>query len=385
MSFEFFFEALGKGQLEKYTALEGLASKINIYGNQLPEWKEADIALLGVMEYRGASYQAPNKDSLSLLRKEFYRLKPFTKECKIVDLGNLRLGPTLEESYLRLKEVCEILLSHNTLPVILGGSHDLDYAQFRGYESLDKIISVVTVDSKVDLDVNAKTKTGNHTTDILMHQPNYLFDYNHLAYQRYLNPIEVLNTLEKLNFDMTSVGQIHGNLEEIEPIIRSGDMLSFDLSAIKASDAPGNAQAFAFGLTSEEACQICWYAGLNEKLTSLGIYEYNADLDPQHHTAQTVAVMLWYFIEGFGHRQIEYSFKSNFHVKYIVHLGDTGQDLVFYKSKSTEKWWMEVGLKHTSGEVQRNIIIPCSYKDYELANKGILPERWLKAVGKLGE
>ncbi|MDZ7650641.1 MAG: arginase family protein [Cytophagales bacterium] len=54
-------------------------------------------------------------------------------------------------------------------------------------------------------------------------------------------------------------------------------LLSFDVTAIRSSDAPGNANAQPFGLTGEEACQLCWYAGMNEKLSSVGFYEYNPD------------------------------------------------------------------------------------------------------------
>ena len=81
-------------------------------------------------------------------------------------------------------------------------------------------------------------------------------------------------------------------------------MLTFDISSIKLQFCPGGSQSEVFGLTGEEACQICWYAGMNDKLSSAGFYEYDPDKDIDGQpTAITMAVMIWYFIEGFKNRK----------------------------------------------------------------------------------
>jgi formiminoglutamase len=223
---------------------------------------------------------------------------------------------------------------------------------------------------------------------MLLHHPNYLFDYCHLGYQRYFVDKEVLNTFIKLNFEMKSIGQMRDNLQDIEPLVRAADMLSFDVSAIKHTDLPLNNPIHPFGLTGEEACQLSWYAGTNEKLTSVGFYGIEDENKQNVLVSKVVATIIWYFIEGFAHRKVEYSFKSNFHIKYIVPLMGSGKnlqahELVFYKSRQTDKWWMEIPT--TPDEIKnfgRNVIIPCSYTDYETANKGIVPDRWLKAMEK---
>jgi formiminoglutamase len=152
-----------------------------------------------------------------------------------------------------------------------------------------------------------------------LHEPNYLLSYTHLAHQTYLIDPFSVSILEKLYFEAYRVGHLRSNLAEMEPAIRNADMVSFDITAIKSADAPGNANAQPFGLAGEEACQICWYAGLNEKLSSIGFYEYNPEKDDEHKkTASVVATMIWYFIEGFYHRKNETNFKSNDFLKYVV-------------------------------------------------------------------
>ena len=66
------------------------------------------------------------------IRKKLYHLKRGTGRYRVVDLGNLRNGPELSDTYLRLKEVCEHLIEKNILPIIIGGTHDFDFAQYRG-------------------------------------------------------------------------------------------------------------------------------------------------------------------------------------------------------------------------------------------------------------
>lgn len=278
-----------------------------------------------------------------------------------------------------------MLLESNVLPLILGGTHDLDYGQYRGYEEMEKLVSLLNVDAFLDLDdskdVNAAKK---HIHKILLHEPNYLLSYTHLAHQTYLIDAQAASILEKLYFEAFRIGQMRTNFAEMEPAIRNADILSFDVTAIKSADAPGNANAQPFGLTGEEACQICWYAGLNEKLSSAGFYEYNPDVDDAHKkTASVIATMIWYFIEGYYHRKGDTSFRSNDFLKYVVSMPVEPETITFYKSKVTEKWWMEVAYHRPGARYARNTMVPCSYNDYLVASKGEIPERYISALGKL--
>jgi formiminoglutamase len=314
-----------------------------------------------------------------------YRLKKGTGSYNIVDLGNLNVGIDLDETYTRISEVCRILLESNVMPILLGGTHDLDYGQYRGYEEMQKLISFLNVDAFLDLDDNHQAvNSRKHIHKMLLHEPNYLFSYTHLAHQSYLVDPFSTAVLEKLNFEAHRIGQMRTNLTEMEPAIRYADMFSFDVTAIKSSDAPGNANAQPFGLTGEEACQICWYAGLNEKLSSAGFYEYNPNYDDVHKkTAAVVATMIWYFMEGFYHRKQESNFKSNDFLKYVVSMPVEPETIAFYKSKLTEKWWMEVSVARAGAKYSRNSIVPCSYADYQTATKGELPERYINALSKM--
>lgn len=392
MDLKIFFSALDETLYESKSGQNTFLDAIHINQEVSPGLNGADIALIGIQENRGTENNKGVDKAADVIRKKLYALKKGTGSYRIVDLGNLRNGNTLEDTYLRIKEVCRTLIEQNVLPILIGGSHDIDYGQYLAYEDMEKLVSVLNIDAMLDLETEASTgMSKKHINRILMHDPNFLFNYTHLAYQSYLIDQSAIGILEKLYFESYRLGHLRQHLQEMEPVIRYSDMLSFDITAIKSSDAPGNKNAQAFGLTGEEACQICWYAGLNDKLSTAGFYEYNPEADDHtQKTASVVATMIWYFIEGFYHRRNEKDFRANDYLRYVVSMPSEPEKLIFYKSKMSEKWWMEVAYpkgKKVKGldnvQYGRNCIIPCSYADYEAASRGELPERWIITHAKL--
>ncbi|QCR24332.1 formimidoylglutamase [Pontibacter sp. SGAir0037] len=385
MNLSIFFEPLNEDAFPGVNKVRTLGTYINRFISKFPDWRSADIALLGVQDNRGRGDQEAQDNTpppAREVRKKLYNLTKGTGQCQVVDLGNLRPGITLEDTYLRLKEIVEVLISHHTIPLIIGATHDLEYGQYLGYEHLERAVNMVTIDSSVDMteDLGA-TPNKKQLRQILMHEPNYLFNLGQIGYQTYLVEPEVLATLEKLHFEAYRVGQVHHNIQEMEPVVRVADLLSFDISAIRYQDAPGQDEANPFGLTGEEACQLCWYAGLNDSLTSFGIYGYTPAHDTRSLTATTIATMIWYFIEGYYHRKNETSFTNKNFTKYAVAFDNESDKMLFYKSKKSEKWWMEVV---ALSEEKGSRIVPCSYNDYLMATKGEIPNRWIQMQARMG-
>ena len=385
MDLTILFSPIDESVYANISSTTSFFKSIRIFGDKMPDYKDAHMAIVGIKEERGNLGNVGAAQGADEIRKKLYNLKRGNGSYKIVDLGNLNIGHDLNETYTRVSEVCRILLEANVLPILIGGTHDLDYGQYCGYETLEKLVSFLNVDAFLDLeDQESSPENRKHIHRVLLHEPNFLFSYTHLAYQSYLiDPLSV-SVLEKLYFEAFRIGQLRTNIQEIEPAIRNADLLSFDITAIRSSDAPGNANAQPFGLTGEEACQICWYAGQNEKLSSVGFYEYNPRWDDEHNkTASVIATMIWYFVEGYYYRKNEQNFRSNDFLKYTVSMPVEPETLSFYKSKFSEKWWMEVPYPGGKEKYARNSIVPCSYSDYQTAVKGEVPERYINTVAKL--
>ena len=385
MDIALFFDKINKKVVDGLNDHNSFYKNINSNIEQMPAYQNAEIALVGLTENRGTENNKGVSIAAFEIRKKLYQLKKGSGAYNIVDLGNLRNGHDLEETNLRLKEVCEYLIRHNTLPIIIGGSHDMDYGQYRSYEGFEKLVSILNIDAKLDIKDNTSSPPSErHIRQILTHLPNYLFNYNQLAYQTYLIDNEAISALERLYFETYRVGHLREDMKEMEPTIRNADMMSFDITAIKSNDAPGNANAEPFGLSGEEACQLCWYAGINEKLSSAGFYEYNPEKDDNRKkTASVIGTMIWYFIEGYYNREKNSNFKTNDYIKYTVIMPSHPATLIFYKSQYSEKWWMSIPSSNITNPYRKDCVIPCSYTDYETASKGELPKRYISMYAKL--
>ena len=370
-------EELHPGQLGNY---------MYIYNGSEFELNDFNIAFIGVCEERNSGFNSGTAKAPDMVRKEFYKLfmPPIEKEFRVVDLGNIYAGETARDTYFALASVIIELLTHKIVPVIIGGGHDLTFGQYLGYKNLHALINMVIVDERIDMleNISGKMDAASFVMNILTYTPNYLFNYSHVGYQTYLNDTKAVETLEGLNFDCHRLGLIRANLEETEPMLRDADLLRIDISCIRQADAPAHAKASPNGFSGEELCQITRYAGLSDKLTSLGIYETNPGYDNNHQTTQLVAQMIWYFVEGYYSRVGDYPVSLDDHLKFIVHLEESNHELIFWKSKRTERWWMELpfGDKEKYG---RHQLVPCSYNDYEQACNQELPDRWMKAYTKL--
>ncbi len=382
MNLQSFFDPLPETLTHQNHKSNSFFKLIQWHGETFPDLSDVKIALIGLTEKRGVEANESIERASLEIREKFYHLKKGSAKVKIADLGDLINGETLDDTYANIKVVGEYLIKNEILPLFFGGTHDLDLGQYLAYEGLSKMVNMVTIDAKVDMEEEG-FKYETHSQDIILHQPNFLFNYTHLAYQSFLSDHELINVLEKLHFDHLRLGSIKENISETEPLIRNADLLSFDLCAIQSNDAPGATDAQAFGLSGEQACQICKFAGLNEKLSSFGIYGYQPyHDDSRNKTASVIATMIWYFIEGFYDRKDTLSFQSSDYLKYNVTMENSPSSLVFYKSIRSEKWWLEVP-QSESGKFERFCIIPCSYQDYLMAQAGEIPERWINAQLKL--
>lgn len=366
---------------------ESLARAFQIHTSKsFPDLENIDMAIVGVCEDRLALTNKGCAGAPNEVRKHLYKLFAAGYTPRVADFGNIMPGHSENDTYFALQEVIDFLIRNNIVPVIIGGSQDLTYAQFRGYEKLEQTINIVNIDSTFDIGsaedaLNNKTFLGK----IILHQPNYLFNYSNIGYQTYLVPSASLNMMNKLYFDTYRLGQIRDNIAEAEPIIRHADMISFDMSALKHSDAPAHEEASPNGFYAEEACQMMRYAGMNDKLTSLGIYEINPDYDIQGKTASLAAQMIWCFMDGYYGRKKDFPSRSSAdYTRFHVFLQDNKYEINFYKSAKSDRWWMEVPYPPDKNlKFERHTLIPCSYKDYETACKDDIPDRWWQTYQKL--
>lgn len=341
------------------------------------------IVLLGVPEDRGAIRNEGAGKDLDSFRKEFYALYSGNWTGVIYDFGDLKVGESFQDTLVIVQEIVVSLLRSNQIPVIIGGSQALTYAIYRAYDQMEKRVNLTAIDAKFDLGMlENPLDSASYLTKIIMDKPNNLNNYTNLAYQTFLNAQDEIHLMDGLLFDTYRLGNLKKDIELSEPVLRETDLLSIDIGVVRAADAPANCNKMISGLNADEICQISRYAGLSDKLNIFSIFEYNSKYDIHNQTAQLLAQMVWYFIEGFHLRKPEFpNVDLNGFKKYMVMIDD--ETFQFYKSESSERWWMEISLKEDN-KIKRQTLIPCTYNDFLTANRLEIPERWYINRRKLG-
>ena len=336
------------------------------------ELNDASIIMVGVTETRGNGNASKQNNAANIIRKNLYRLHYWHTDIKIADIGNIKTGATLTDSYAAIKTVLEELYNTGKTVLILGGSHDITLAQYYAYKKNDSIIEATCIDAYINLKGEGGLPAENFLMEMFTEEPNILKHYNHIAFQSYFVHPKMLQTIDKLRFDCYRLGKVVENLEEMEPVLRNSNMLSFDISAIKYSDAPVNKQC-PNGLTGVEACTLTQYAGMSSNLNSFGIYGYNPAEDENELTAVQIAQMLWYFVDGMHRKNVEPALTDR-HLfnEYSIVFGE--METVFLQSKRTNRWWMQMPDEK---------FIACTHNDYLTAIKNDLPERWLRVQERI--
>jgi arginase family enzyme len=370
---EFLSPYLPNHDLWKETSLGHLTC---FYETEIPDLAETDIAIIGINDGRHSEGNEGCKNAPDAIRETFYPLIRQNTRLRISDLGNIQAGDTFEDSLAALKTVVEILLKENIIPVILGGTNELALAQYTAYERICKNLEYVCITPEFDL------KHETYLRKICTHQPNYLFNINVVGYQSYLVEDDSLGAMGKLYFEANRLGSLKKNINEAEPMLRNADMVTFNMAAIKQADAPAHANGNPSGFTGEEACQLAWYSGVSDKVKTFGLYELNPDFDNYRQTAKLAAQMVWYFVDGYYNRKSDNPVMHQEFLKYRCTLGKGQPDAVFYKSKLSDRWWMEVPYPDQNGS-DHSLLIPCNYNDYLTASKGEMPDRFWRSFQKI--
>ncbi|MEJ6792309.1 MAG: formimidoylglutamase [Lacinutrix sp.] len=365
-------------------SMQALGRKLKIHTNQngIPDLEGVSVALIGVLESRNDINYIGEEFQLNEVRKSFYALFPGSWNTTIVDLGDINKGESVEDTYFALKTTVSILIQKKIIPIVLGGSQDLTYAIYRAYDNLMPMVNIVNVDSCFDLGDSTKAiKNNSFVGKIILDQPYNLFNYAALGYQTYFNSQEEIDLMECLYFEAYRLGEMSNDITLAEPVMRDANVVSIDLGAVKASEVSLKQRLSPNGLDGKEICAIARYAGISNKVSAFGVFEYKPSYDDEV-TAMLISQMLWYFIEGVNCRVKDDDFLvDNNHQKFTT-LADA-EELVFYKSTQTGRWWIEIPfLANVNNKLKKHTLLPCTHKDYIDACNGKTPARWYKAYQK---
>ena len=346
--------------------LSSIGKKLLINDESL-DLSKIDIALIGLNEYRGSSSSNSNHFISNSFRKEFYSLYSGDWKVNLVDLGDIINGNKLSDTHYAIQYISEILKNNNVIPFFIGGSQDLTFPIYKSYCGKGNEINLSCIDNKFDFgQIKNEFNDLSFMSKIILDEKNELNHYSNIGFQTFLNAQEEIDLIEKMHFESYRLGKVDRKIDIIEPCLRNANIVSVDFKSIKASEL-NFAHNFPNGFQSSQICTISRYAGISNRVSSIGVFDvFNNEI-----SYALLSQLVWYFIEGFCLRIDEDPYSKDFKGNsYYVSIGD--EQLKFYNSDLSQKWWFEL-----DNNSKNNTLIPCNNEDYIDACNQIISERIL--------
>lgn len=346
---------------------------------EFPSINNKKIALFSVEEN-----PTPSQTSLSI-RKYLSFLSPLSAERLAADLGIISPLPEKNETatgpafFQRIAAIIEELYYRGIKPIMLSQGKDQAFSLAgRGSTFANQLRLSVLEPFPSFTDAAEEESRGllNHYFE----QELFGFAYLGFGIQEYLTQPAVKKALEAKGSEMFHAGELRSDLAWHEPWIRWSHGVSVDLSVVRSSDSPYGAFSSPAGLHSEELCQLIWYAGMNENNRFLSFHNWREAEDSENPSAFLTAMAIWYFLKGVSQLPGEDPLQSPekfYH--YMVNFDKQGSTQKFFKSKTTNRWWMS-HLLNINDQVNITEVFPCSYRDYQMAAYKEIPDRYWRMI-----
>jgi formiminoglutamase len=339
--------------------------------------QKLDLVVVGV-PFNSNSEEAETISAPNEIRKEFYYLAKPEHKINIADFGDLKAANSVKGNYQAVRDIVEYFNELKIPIIVIGGSQDLSWGICEAFKS-NKHFTYSTIDAFLDVKKSKESfSSSNYLSRIFSSNPD-IFQFSLIGYQSHYVVTEYFSKTKGIN-NHVRLGKLREDIKNAEPILRNTDVLSFDIGAVKYTEAPAGICQNPNGLRSEEACQLAKFAGLSERLKVFGLFDVDPLKDKYAMTMKLSAQIVWYYIDGVINRQVFGAGLEDNKLIYQVDVKDVSKPLVFYKNTVTNQWWMQ--FQTLSNE---SIILACAEEDYRQASNNDIPELWLKYVQKIDE
>ena len=293
------------------------SNKAHLRWHQIVTFNASDEATLlgfcsdeGVRRNKGRQGAAAGPDAI---RAQLRNL-PVHDLIDLADAGNIYcIGEDLEKAQAKLSDKISNLLGNGTLPIILGGGHEVAWGHYLGIRQhlgwKNGKLGILNIDAHFDLRAPEDGKTPTSGTSFWhMHQDSISqseeFDYMVLGVQKAGNTRALFDFADHANVRYIMAGDIHlsSSQECWEGWIAEMDhvYLTICLDAFSSSIAPGVSSPTVNGLLPGPwLTQLFNTLKESNKLISIDIAELNPSRDIDNRTAKLAASLIFGLLEGY--------------------------------------------------------------------------------------
>jgi len=330
-------------------------------GNESAEILKKSVGIISIQRLKKENQ---NTIFAKGIREELFQL--FHEEISIIDMGDLKQGNTILDTDYAIEDLIKNIQNNFAKIIII--TDDNTY--------LEKSI---TVYSKTHyLQENTLSISPQKDIDFLgtlLDKKSTNFHLNILGYQNYYFPEKLVSELQENCHETYRLGLIKEHSEITETILRRSDLNYFSMNAIRNSDFKFSEEPN--GYRAEEACKLFYYDGYSSQSRQTIIGDYLENYEENKTAKKLVAQLIWHVLSGFKNKVNEHpETHQNQFIKYTTALQNENLPLYFFQNQISKRWWMEMEHPLKGKQNTKNLIVPCTQKDYESAVNGETPELW---------
>ena len=264
------------------------------------------VALLGYAIDKGVELNQGRvgaKEGPDVIKKAFAGL-PAASETSIFDYGNFTLShDTLYDAQKEYGKYVEQLIRNHKRTFLLGGGHDIAYAQYLGVRAAhpNQSIGVINIDAHFDNRKENGSTSGTSFRQMLEEDSN--LDYFVIGIQRPANTPHLFEYAEQMGTEYVLADEITGHIDpqikdKIERFIHHHDVILFTIcmDVIDSAFAPGVSASAVLGLTPHCVLTLAKRIIQYDHVTSVSIAEMNPQYDVDQRTAKLIGQFLSHFI-----------------------------------------------------------------------------------------
>ncbi len=312
------------------------------------------------------------------IRQELYSLSVLNS-FKFCDLGNILPLKSIHERVFAFTELHNELLDSNKKLLIISNSDRMANLHYQVYEKRKININWVNIDSKINIFENPDSSQSGYLGKILQSSKHFIQNLAIIGTQEYYVQEEEKKILQQNLYSEIRLGKLKQNIDEIEPFLRSADIINYNLRAIENRGFQTRTENSPNGLNGIESCIVGGYVGASDAFKSLALYSYREKEDKYNERAALIAQIIWYLAKSYSLRIEESPGEEDLNfTRYIVNYQHTNISIAFYKSKITNRWWVE--FKQSD---QTKYVFPCTQRQYQMALNNDIPDEWIDYLRRI--
>ncbi len=279
------------------------------------DYETAEIVIFGCPQDEGVRRNNGRVGAAlapTAIREQFYKLTPFNIKKNIFDLGDVKIGATLEDTHAVHCDIAGQVLRDGKRLIVLGGGNDISYpdgcamAEVFGVENW----IAINIDAHLDVRADEPRNSGTPYRQLLEEKrvrPDYFYE---AGFQTHLTSPIYYDYIRSLGVNRISLELLRSRAEadlELKERIKQkfighssslNTFFGFDLDAVRSADAPGTSAPSPLGLRAGEFIQLVKYAASLANTKIIEISEVNPKDDADNRTTKLVAIGMHRFCTG---------------------------------------------------------------------------------------